>query len=612
LAPSKASSVRTPAGPVPLPEVRLPGFAQSLRVPAEKLDGLTNLAPEMVLQSLKASERAVELRRLEITLSRLRDRVREARLAPEPSREGYRVQLTEYADALDVIDRRLREFLASFGDDRVRLNLITEELRQNVIELTMLPLSTVFDAFPRAVRDLARTFDKEVDLTIRGRETELDKKIIEQIAEPLVHMIRNAIDHGIETPAERAAAGKPAAGQLLISAEQLGNRILVAVREDGRGIDPVALRAAGVRHGIASEADLDRWTPQQVLELIFQPGLSTRRATTDISGRGVGMDVVKIVVSRLGGKVRVLSEPGRGTTVIMDLPLSLALQRVVLVEAGEALFAVPTAAVRHLLRLAVSEIPHLQEGPIIDVGGETVPLAGLSGLLGIPTTAGTHVTVLVVEGVGGRFGLMVDAVYEEQELVFKELRGPFRDQQTFAGAALLGNGDIVPILDVQALFEMAARSPSVRTASVAERRGAARPTRVLVVEDSLVSGELQKNILLAAGYEAEIAQDGAEALELLRRSEWDLVITDVDMPHVDGFELTTRVRGDEQLRELPIIIVTSRDSIEDRRRGFEIGADAYVVKREFDQGQLLDAVRRLIGRGTSVRRPTRPERNAHA
>ena len=206
-------------------------------MPIEKLDRLAHLAPEMVVQSLKAFERHTELRRLERMLSRLRDRVREARLTPDTADLDRGAQLADYADALDAVTRRMREFLVNFSDDRVRLNLITEELRQNVIELTMLPVASVFDAFPRAVRDLARTFGKEIEITIRGRETELDKKIIEQISEPLIHLIRNAVDHGIETPADRKRIGKPAAGHLILSAEQQGNRILITLKDDGCGID---------------------------------------------------------------------------------------------------------------------------------------------------------------------------------------------------------------------------------------------------------------------------------------------------------------------------------------------------------------------------------------
>jgi two-component system chemotaxis sensor kinase CheA len=570
---------------------------QSLRVPIEKLDRLAHLAPEMVVQSLKAFERHTELRRLERMLSHLRDRVREARLTPETADVNRGAQLGEHADALDVITRRMREFLVSFSDDRVRLNLITEELRQNVIELTMLPVASVFDAFPRAVRDLARSFRKEIDLTIRGRETEVDKKITEQISEPLIHLIRNAVDHGIESPDARERSGKPPAGQLTLSAEQQGNRILITLKDDGRGIDLQTLRETAVRRGVATAGDLERWPPEQLLDLIFQPGFSTRSSATDVSGRGVGMDVVKSVVERLGGMVRVQSEVGKGTSITLNLPLSLALLRVVLLEAGEELFALPTAAVRRIIQVGAEDIGQLQQGPVADVDGENVPLTSLSSMLQVPASAPTiRQTVIVAEGSDGRFGILVEAVHEEQELVFKELRGPLRNQKTFTGAALLGNGDIMPILDVNALFELASRAPAVDAAPTMPRRGAARISRVLVVDDSLVAGELQKNILVAAGYESEIACDGVEALEFLHRKDWDLVVADVDMPRMSGFELTERIRRDEQFRDIPVIIVTSRDSVDDRRRGFEAGADAYVLKREFDQAQLLETVRRLIGR----------------
>jgi two-component system chemotaxis sensor kinase CheA len=571
----------------------------SLRVPVEKLDALAHLAPEMVVQNLKAFERHTELRRLERMTSRLRDRVREARIAPRSPDVDRGQQLGEYADALDVLTRRLREFLVNFSDDRARLNLITEELRQNVIELTMLPVSSVFDAFPRAVRDLSRTFGKPIELIVRGRDTELDKKIVEQITEPLIHLLRNAVDHGIEPPDERRRVGKPEAGQLVLAAEQQGNRILITMKDDGRGIDPMALRAAAVRRHIATAAELDRWSPDALFNLIFEPGFTTRLLTTDVSGRGVGMDVVRRVVDRLGGTVRVQTELGKGTTVTLNLPLSLALLRVVLLEAGEELFALPTAVVRRIIQTGAGGPAGLQEGPAVEIDGETMPLAPLAALLQVAAaSSAARQTVLVAEASDGRFGIVVEAVHEEQELVFKELRGPLRNQKTFNGAALLGNGDIVPILDVNALFDLASLAPAGQTAPLLQQRTLPRMRRVLVVDDSLVAGELQKNILVAAGYESEIAGDGAEAIESLRRREWDLVIADVDMPRMDGFELTERIRADERLRGIPVIIVTSRDMPDDRRRGFEVGADAFVLKREFDQNQLLETVRRLVGRSS--------------
>ena len=605
LAPEMGSDPRTVPGsdprehkePKEAAREAVPEMRESLRVPIDKLERLAHLAPEMVVQSLKAFERHTELRRLERVLSRLRDRVREARLTPQTADTDRGSQLSEYADALDSVTRRMREFLVNFSDDRVRLNLISEELRQNVIEMTMLPVASVFDSFPRAVRDLARTFGKDIDLTIRGRETELDKKIIEQIAEPLIHLVRNAVDHGIETPADRERVGKPPAGQLVLSAEQQGNRILITLKDDGCGIDLRMLRAVAIQRSIAPAVEIERWTAEQLLDLIFQPGFSTRSSATDVSGRGVGMDVVKIVVERLGGNVRVQSELDRGTTITLNLPLSLALLRVVLLEAGEELFAMPTAAIRRILQVKPGDIGQLQQGPVAEVDGETVPLTPLSTMLQVPAApTATQQTLLVAEGSEGRFGILVEAVHEEQELVFKELRGPLRHQRTFTGAALLGNGDIVPILDVNALFELASRAPSTGTAPALSRRPAPRVSRVLVVDDSLVAGELQKNILVAAGYQSEIASDGIEALDALRHKDWDLVVADVDMPRMTGFELTERIRADEEFRDIPVIIVTSRDTVDDRRRGFEVGADAYVLKREFDQTQLLDTVRRLIGR----------------
>ena len=589
--------VRDPSPPVVAPASarRVPRLGQSFRVPLEKLEGLTNLAPEMVLQSLKASDRHDELRQVEGSLNRLKDRLREVRLVPTHKARG--AELGEYADALEVINRRLRSVLADVSDDRVRLSLITEELRQHVIELTMLPLATVFDAFPRAVRDLARSFDKDVELTITGRSTELDKRIIEQVSDPLIHLIRNAIDHGIETPAERISQGKTASGTVLISAEQNGNRILVTVRDDGRGINAADLRVAAVRKGIGSAAELKLWTDEQLLDLIFAPGFSTKTLATNISGRGVGMDVVRVVVDGLGGAVRVESQPGRGTSVVLDLPLSLALLRVVLVEVNDQLFGIPTAPVRRIQRLSLADTPQLLQGRLLAVDGETIPVAALTTLLDLPSAVAAEQTALVVEARGGRFGVIVHAVRAELELVFKELRGPVVKQQTFAGAALLGNGEIVPILDVQALFAIAMRTAAVYSARPpAPAPAARRSARVLVVDDSLVASELERGILLAAGYDTQIAHDGLEALEVLRQTDWDLVISDVDMPRMDGFELTACVRADARLCEIPVIIVSSRDSAEHRRRGFEVGANAYVSKREFDQTQILETVRRLIAR----------------
>jgi two-component system, chemotaxis family, sensor kinase CheA len=591
-----------------LPRVRKRGAARSpqgsLRVSIEKLESLAHLAPEMVLHRLKGSERHAELRRVEASLSRLRERIREDRLSPRTRSRSS--ELGDYADALDVINRRMRSLLMNVGDDQARLSLITEELRQHVIELTMLPVATVFDAFPRAVRDLARSFGKQVELTLIGSDTALDKRVIEQLSDPLIHLVRNAIDHGLESPAERKQAGKPAAGTLAISAEQHGDRIQIAVRDDGRGIDPVVLGQAAVRKGIVGAADLGLWNHDRLLNLIFEPGFSTRTETTDVSGRGVGMDVVRVIANRLGGSVSVTSEPGRGTKVLLDLPLSLALTRAVLVSVNGELLAIPTSPIRRILGVPSRAAAQRPFATVIEVDGETIPLAPLAGVLALPGVGATEQSALIIEARGSRVAISVDAVLEEQELVFQQLRGPLQDQATLSGAAILGNGEIVPILDVQAIVDRAIHGLDPVPAAISSFAPAVTTSgRILVVEDSLVAGELLTGILCGAGYEAAVTHHGIEALEVLRRDDWDLVISDVDMPEMDGFAFTEQVRGDPRLHDMPVIIVTSRDSEDDRQRGVAAGADAYVTKGSFDHHQLLDMVHRLMTQGRDDSRGAR-------
>jgi two-component system chemotaxis sensor kinase CheA len=571
--------------------------SQSIRVSVDKLEGLTHMAPDLVIQSLKAAERHAELRRIEAALGRLRDRIREARLGP--STKSRTAELGDYADAVDGLNRRMRALVTNLSDDQVRLSLITEHLRQQVIELTMLPVATVFDTFPRAVRDLARSTGKDVALTMVGKDTEIDKRIIEQIADPLVHLVRNAIDHGLEPAADRARAGKAETGNLRVSAEQRGNRVHIIVQDDGRGIDPNAIRTAAVRKGLAKAQEIDEWSHERLFGLIFEPGFSTRTKVTDVSGRGVGMDVVRVVVDSLGGHVRVHSEVGKGTSVVLDLPLSVALLRVVLIDMHGEAIGIPTASIRQILRLRAETVLQLESGACVELDGKRIPLAGLASLFGLPSDhTGDERTVLVIETREGRVAVSVDAVREEQELVFQELSGPLRGQTGMSGAALLGSGEIVPILDPQAIIPLVHRAAAGEIARVPiSTTMTRRPGRVLVVEDSLVAGELQKGILVGAGYEAGVAHDGVEALDELRRREWDLVISDVDMPNMDGLELTSHLRADPRLHTIPVIIVTSRDSAEHRRQGLDAGADVYLTKHDFDQDQMLAAVRRLLAQG---------------
>jgi two-component system chemotaxis sensor kinase CheA len=277
--------------------------------------------------------------------------------------------------------------------------------------------------------------------------------------------------------------------------------------------------------------------------------------------------------------------------------LSLALLRVVLITVGGEVFLLPTAPVRRILRVSPEAMTVVEQVSLVEIEGESMPIGSLGALLGVAGPHQGEQAALVVEVRDTRFAMTADAVLEEQELVFKDLPGPLANQRLFAGAALLGSGDVVPILDLQGVFETMAAAASTPATTIPQAAAAERSARILVVEDSVAAGELHRGMLVGAGYEAEIAHDGVEALEALRQRDWDLVISDVDMPNMDGFELTVRVRADPRLRNIPIIIVTSRDAPDQRRRGADAGADAYVTKREFDQDRVLQTVRQLIGRG---------------
>jgi two-component system chemotaxis sensor kinase CheA len=569
--------------------------APSLRVPTEKLDALTGLAAELVLHEVKVSERLGDLRRLETALRQVRASLSDAR----PDGEGEARRSAESLDAFADLLRGMRQLVNRYDDDHVRLKLMTSDVRQHVLALTLVPISTVFEAFPRAVRDLARAFKTEVNLTITGGETEIDKKIIDQIADPLIHLLRNAMDHGIEPPRERIALGKPPVAQLRISAEHRGNRIVIAIEDDGRGIDPAKIRASAVRLRIAGEEELESWSDQELMDLIFRSGFSTRAAVTDVSGRGVGMDVVRRVLTRLDGTVRVTSRPGHGTAIVLDLPLSLALLRVVLVRAAGELFAIPTSAVRRIVHLHERDVVPSPDGKAADVAGLRVPLVPLASLLGLtPSSSANLVVVVAVAGLS--LGLVVRAVEEEQEIVFHELRGQVARQPFFSGASILSNGEIVPILDMQALLQIETHGMRIPASAIPQT---VQSGRVLVVEDSPVAGELLRTILAGSGYEVELAGDGLEALEGLERTLCDLVIADVDMPHLNGFEFTRRLRADARSQNIPVIIVTSHDSVEDRQCGFDAGASAFIVKREFDQERFLATVRRLIARPPEAHSP---------
>lgn len=448
------------------------------------------------------------------------------------------------------------------------------DLQDSVVQMRTLPLSMITSPFPRAIRDLAAEYGKEASLEISGADTQLDRVILDGISETIVHLLRNAIAHGIEMPEERERAGKPRAGRIDLRAHQRGGMVAIEVADDGRGVAAELVARAEESGSLA--------------ELLATTGFSTAAEVTEVAGRGVGLDAVKRGVEGLGGGLEVQSEPGRGTEVTLLLPLTLALMRVLLFERGGQAFALPMTSVGRVV--AVSEVTSLGNHPSIEIDGRPVPLSHL-GLGPGAAELAARTPAIVVESLGRQLALGCEQLIGEEEVVIKSLGAVLAGVAGYLGAAILGDGRIALVLDPNHLLSAPREEMALDRSDDTTAQPAAT---VLVVDDQFSARELQRSILEVAGYQVEIARDGREALRRIGEiPDLDLVLTDVQMPEMNGFELLEAIRADDAHRSLPVVVVTTLGDDASRRRGAEAGADAYVVKNEFDQEALLETIERL-------------------
>ncbi|TLM98903.1 MAG: hybrid sensor histidine kinase/response regulator, partial [Actinobacteria bacterium] len=575
----------------------------TIRIKTSQVDSLLNLVSEVVISQIKAEQRATEMRQLissasEIwqTWSRMRSTL--TAIAGADAVDGFGEDLNVFDGLIGEFRRDMNSFTKAYADDVSRTSLVVTDLQEQGMRLRMLPANTIFQTFPRAVRDLAKQFKKEIELIVEGGDTELDKKVLEEINDPLVHIMRNAVDHGIEDPATRMKLGKPAQGTVRLAARQEGDRIVIEISDDGAGIDPEKVRASAVRKGYMSEAEASSMSDREAMYLIFEAGFSTAAIITEISGRGVGMDVVReFIVEKLKGSLDVQSVLGQGTTFRLTIPLTLAIIRALMLRVGDQVFALPTASIEETLRIEPTEIIKVEGREVIRRQRRTVPLVRLSEILGVPAHGPetTKVPLITIGYSGHRMGFMVDALVGEQQIVIKPLGSHLRKVDNVAGVTILGAGEVVPILNVPDLMTNArTRSGQIAGPAVrAERTGGA--FKVLICEDSFTTRELERSIFEAAGYDVETATDGAMGLTKLREGlQVDAVVTDVQMPNMTGFELTKAIKSDPSLSQILVIIVTSLERDEEKAEGIEAGADAYITKSVFNQDTLLDTVERLI------------------
>jgi len=591
---------QAPAAPVasaPNPRVQ----RATVRVRVDRLDRLLAVAGELMVGQQEDSLHLQSLQTLTMliaqqqrTLQVLEGELRHVRMSP-----SQRQSVTHRLNELQVRESELSQIVRTQHDAYTRRSaaqtLLIDELEAEVFAARLVPVATIFATLPRAIRELARSLNKQVELELGGEETEADRKVLDALSDPLLHMVRNALDHGLESVEERVAAGKSPTGRVTVAATAEHGQIRIAVSDDGRGMDPAKLRAAAVRKGLIDEQSAALLNDVEALDIIFMPGFSMSPIITDVSGRGVGMDVVRSRMVELGGQVIVESELGRGSTIALVLPVSLMTSQVLLVEAGNQLWALPSRSCQSLLRLDREEIHRVEGQPLLKIDGKMVPLVSLSDLLDLPQDTGTlardHAILL---GASRPIAMLVDRMVDEREVVVKPLGPLFPDHPLVSGIAPLPNGSLAVVLSAQGLINRTRRARATRMTA----KPAMRSHRLLITDDSFTTRELLRSILQSAGYNVTTAVDGQDALDKLRAdNQFDLVVSDVEMPRLDGFGLTSSIRSDPELTHIPVIIVTSLHSDEHKRQGIVAGAQAYIVKSQFDQSNLLSAVRDLLGTG---------------
>ncbi|AZV46056.1 hybrid sensor histidine kinase/response regulator [Nautilia sp. PV-1] len=502
----------------------------------------------------------------------------------------------------DVEERYEGEkFLEELNQVVSSISIVTTDLQIAVMKTRMLPIGKVFNKFPRLVRDLSRELGKKVKLIIEGEDTELDKSIIEEIGDPLVHMIRNSVDHGIEPPEERKKLGKPEEGTVWLRAYNEGNMIVIEIKDDGKGMDPEVLKRKAIEKGIITESEAANMSDKEAFMLIFKPGFSTAAKVTSVSGRGVGMDVVKTNIEKLNGIIEVDSAPGKGSTFKLKIPLTLAIIQALLVASQEDLFAVPLSNVIETVRIVEEDIYTIEGKSVLKLREEVLPLVNMADIFEIEKVLEPEKYLyVVILGLGAtKIGLIVDRFIGQEEIVIKSLGEFLKGIPGIAGATIRGDGRVTLIIDVGTLMKLAkeTHNKKIVTESLNEaKKKKEKPSdyTVMLVDDSAMDRKIMRNALEELGVNLIEAKDGVEALQMLKNNEVDAMLIDIEMPRMDGYTLAQEIRKYNKYRKLPLIAVTSRTTKSDRVRGVEVGMNEYITK-PYTPEYLQNVVRRNLG-----------------
>jgi len=494
---------------------------------------------------------------------------------------------------------RFKGMSRDFEKSERQLSKLLRGAQQELREIRLAPISTLFVVIRQQVREVCRSISKQVDLSLEGGEHAVDRRILEKIESPIVHLLRNAIDHGIEKAEERARAGKPAHGKLDVTTRHTGDAVEIVIADDGRGIDTASIRAALIRKKSMSEEQVAELSTEQLLDFLFESGFSTREEVSQISGRGVGLDSVKYAVERLGGEVRLESRPGEGSRVILRLPLAMSMIRCLLVKIAGRMVAIPAFSVEKVVVLREQLINRIGGAEVIEHNGRNLPVSSIADVLGLSWERRSPVedrSMGVIIAFGERsVAFRIDELVEYTHLILKPLGDLLESVPNISGIAVIGTGELALVINAGDLVRSAG---GIRPEAI--HRPTALPTvpdrraTVLIADDSITTRSMEKTLLESAGFEVVAVSNGRNALETLRSLRCDLVISDVQMPEMDGIELTRAIKSTAELEHLPVVLVTALGTDEDKARGLAAGADAYIVKRELTQGSLIETVNQLL------------------
>ncbi len=622
LIPSGTPQTATPATPqtvsqpLPLPSAAVPaapprGGEQAdrvVRVSADSLTRLVGLAGESLVETRQLRpfvDALLQLRASDVDLcdaiSTVDEKLKSGDVAVPAAITAMLTTIRERADAnLATLTRHVEDF-ESFAR---RNEDLSNRLHHEVIVSRMRPLADGIRGFPRLVRDVARTLGKQVRFEVKGDQTGVDRDILDKLEAPLSHLIRNSLDHGVEMPADREAAGKSAAGTIRLEARHRAGMLQITLTDDGRGIDTEHLRAKAVARGLVARQVADQLTELELLEFLFLPGFSTKDQVTEISGRGVGLDVVQSMVKSVGGSVRVATQPGRQTVFTLQLPITMSVIRALLVQIGGEPYAFPLTRIDQILFCKAGDIRTVEGRQYFDRDGVSIGLVMAAQILeAAAAPPADPMPVVVISDRGQQFGMIVDTFLGERDLEVRPLDLRLGKVPDVNSASLLENGDPVLIVDVEDLVRsidnvlMGRRLSRVEFERMAEQ--ARQRKRILVVDDSITVRELERQLLHARGFVVDVAVDGMDGWNAIRGTHYDLVVTDVDMPRMDGIGLVTLIKADPTRREIPVVIVSYKDREEDRLRGLDAGANRYLTKSSFHDETFVDTIIDLIGEATA-------------